>query len=143
MSEILPFTEEHIGEALALWRAEEHIGLSDADEPAELLDFLLRNPGTSFVAFEDGELVGACLCGHDGRRGYVHHLAVAAGHRRTHIGARLLQACLDSLQQAGIQKCHAFVFSDNPYTELFWTGTGWTRRAELVVFSKDLPRGKC
>ena len=141
MVEVVPFTEEHIPDALALWRSEEHIGLSDADEPGALVTFLTRSPGMSFVALDAGTLVGACLCGHDGRRGYVHHLAVAPTHRRSRIGAQLLGACLESLQRIGIGKCHAFVFADNPYADLFWEGSGWERRDELVVFSQDIPAG--
>jgi N-acetylglutamate synthase len=139
MPEIVSFTEEHVGAALALWRVAEHMGLSDADEPERLVEFLRRNANTSFVARDqDGSVSGACLCGHDGRRGYVYHLAVSPRCRRSRVGADLLDACLRALQQAGIRKCHAFIFADNPYAELFWVRSGWQRRDELVVFSRDI-----
>lgn len=63
-------------EAWALWKRTEGIGLSQADEPRNIASFLARNPGLSFVAEEEGKIVGAVLCGSDGRRGFLHHLAV-------------------------------------------------------------------
>ena len=130
------FEARHITKALALWRDVENIGLSSADEPDQIASFLARNPGFSFVAIDDGQLVGACLCGHDGRRGYVHHLAVHEAHRKTGLGSELLTHSLDALRSSGIRKCHAFVFHSNPYADLFWTPQGWERRDDLLVYSK-------
>jgi len=136
MARILPFTEEHIPGALELWGETEHIGLSSADEPNALTAFLARNPGLSFVATDVGAIVGTVLCGHDGRRGYVHHLAVASSERRNHLGRSLLDHSLEALRRAGITKCHAFVFHANPYAEHFWQPEGWMRRNDLLVYSK-------
>jgi hypothetical protein len=67
---------------LALWRSCEGIGLSDSDTREAIATYLARNPGLSLVATDaDGVIVGAVLGGHDGRRGYLHHLAVAPAHR--------------------------------------------------------------
>jgi ribosomal protein S18 acetylase RimI-like enzyme len=133
------FTEDDILPAIALWRATEHIGLSAADEPPALAGFLARNPGLSFVAVDSGALAGAVLCGHDGRRGYIHHLAVAPGRRRRHLGRLLLHHSLAALRDAGISKCHAFVFHSNPHAELFWKPEGWARREDLLVYSRNIP----
>src|SRR5262245_45720906 len=57
-------------QVVELWRTTEGIGLSDADSESGVDSFLLRNPGMSAVCHApSGELVGAVLCGHDGRRG--------------------------------------------------------------------------
>ena len=141
MISIQPFTEEHIPAAIELWRNTDHIGLSSADEPLALARYLGRNPGFSFVALDDGQVIGAVLSGHDGRRGFIHHLAVAASHRRLGLGRSLLEKCLQALASARIHKCHAFVFADNPYTELFWEPAGWQRRDELQLYSKFIGRG--
>lgn len=139
MARIEIFAEEHVLGALDLWRGTEHIGLSSADEPARLADFLHRNEGCSFVALDAGAVVvGACLCGHDGRRGYIHHLAVAESHRRAGMGAGLLERCLAALRERGIQKAHAFVYAANPYGERFWAARGWIRREELALYSKEI-----
>lgn len=79
-------TVQDYEEVLALWRSSEGIGLSDADSRENIARFLERNPGLSFVAYDGQELIGAVLCGYDGRRGYIHHLAVAESHRRRRLG---------------------------------------------------------
>ncbi len=122
----------------ALWEQTPGIGLSAADEPGAITSFLDRNPGLSFVASEGGRLVGTALCGHDGRRGYLYHLAVHSDARGRGIGSALVQRALDALSACGIVKCHLFVFRDNVPGNAFWTRTGWVLRKDLNVFSKDI-----
>ncbi len=122
-----------------LWQAVEGVGLSAADSAENIARYLARNPGLSFVASLDNRLVGAVLCGHDGRRGYLHHLAVDAAHRRTGIGRQLVTHCLAALDGMGIDKCHLFVFAANHDAQAFWKRAGWTQRIELQLFSKYTP----
>jgi ribosomal protein S18 acetylase RimI-like enzyme len=136
--EIRDFLAGDIDAALRLWRQTEGIGLSDADRPEPIREFLSRNPGLSHVAISGDKLIGTILCGTDGRRGYIHHLAVAAESRRNGVGRRLLEAALSALQRIDIRKCHAFVFQSNPFGELFWERSGWQRRDDLQVYSKML-----
>ena len=121
---------------LALWQASDGVGLSDADSEESMGRFLDRNPGLSLVALEGGEIVGAVLCGHDGRRGYVHHLAVSELHRRKGVGRALVKRCLSALRTVGIHKCHIFVFAENQDAIAFWQRVGWTERVELTMMSR-------
>ena len=130
-----PFRPEDIAAARALWQATPGVGLSAADAPQALAAFLARNPGTSFVAESEGRLVGTILVGHDGRRGLIHHLAVAGDQRRAGLGRALVEAGLSALHSQGIDKCHLMVFADNAEGAAFWTAIGATRRAELDLFS--------
>ncbi len=124
---------------LALWKATEGMGLSEADERPAIARYLERNPGMSFVGVEgDGRIVGAVLCGHDGRRGYLHHLAVAPSHRCRGIGRQLVERCLIALRSSGIGKCHLFVFAGNAAGITFWKRIGWKQRVDLVVMSADV-----
>lgn len=68
---------EDYDEAYTLWQNCPGIGLSDADSRCAIQRFLERNPGLNFIARQEGTLIGTCLCGSDGRRGYLYHLAVA------------------------------------------------------------------
>lgn len=138
MMEIEPMTPADVDEARALWTGMEGIGLSDADEPQALARYLARNPGVSVVAREGGVLVGTALCGHDGRRGYLHHLAVAPTHRRRGIGEALVERCLAALRAEGIAKCHLFVYADNEAGQAFWTRVGWERRDDVLMMSRNL-----
>jgi N-acetylglutamate synthase len=121
---------------LALWQATEGLGLSGADQQPAIARYLQRNPGMSFVAVNDGQIVGAALCGHDGRRGYLHHLAVAPACRHKGLGRQLVERCLAALSAAGIDKCHLFVFGENAPAVAFWKRVGWTQRVDLVVMSR-------
>jgi len=133
--EIREMTIQDFEPVLALWQASEGIGLSDSDSRESIASFLERNPGLSFLARKGDLLLGAVLCGHDGRRGYIHHLAVNQSHRHQGIGKALVDYCLNSLKLAGIQKCHLFVFHDNYDAISFWMKCGWTKRIDLVVMS--------
>jgi ribosomal protein S18 acetylase RimI-like enzyme len=123
---------------LALWQQCEGVGLGQADSRPAVQAYLNRNPGMSLIAHAAGTVVGAILCGHDGRRGYIHHLAVHPGYRRRGIGRALVERSLDSLRRAGIDKCHIFVFHDNDAGLAFWEAMGCTPRSDLGVMSKDL-----
>ncbi len=121
--------------AILLWRRCEGVGLRDSDSPAGLATYLRRNPGLSFVAEIDECIVGSLLAGHDGRRGYLQHLAVAPEHRRRGIGSQLLSRCLDALETAGIAKIHVHVFDDNHAGRDFYQRRGWHQRSEIRLYS--------
>jgi ribosomal protein S18 acetylase RimI-like enzyme len=133
---IRPMSAEDHERVLELWRSSEGIGLSATDTVEGLAAFLDRNPNLSFVAEDGRELVGAVLCGHDGRRGYIYHLAVDREHRDKGIGAALVERCRTALKRAGIDKCHIFVFRDNPEALAFWRRVGWEDRDDLAVLSR-------
>ena len=124
--------------AVALWQKTEGIGLSEADERHNIESFLRHNPGMSFVAEDEGRIVGAVLCGTDARRGFLHHLAVDASCRRSGIGRGLVSRCLAALAERGMRKCHIFVIADNLEGKRFWQRIGWEERTTLVVMSHDV-----
>jgi ribosomal protein S18 acetylase RimI-like enzyme len=124
----------------AVWEASEGIGLSDADSKEGIKRFLARNPGLSYLALDGDQVVGAALCGHDGRRGYIHHLAVVKSHRRQGIGRSLVSRCMFALMQIGIAKCHLFVFDENQGAIDFWNKVGWTQRVELMMMSQHIEK---
>ncbi|MFQ5400506.1 MAG: GNAT family N-acetyltransferase [Anaerolineae bacterium] len=47
----------------------------------------------------------------------------------------LIERCLQALRQAGIDKCHLFVFNSNQEAIAFWKSIGWQRRIELSMMS--------
>jgi ribosomal protein S18 acetylase RimI-like enzyme len=132
---IRPMTNEDIPAALAIWQGLPGIGLRAADSPPALVRYLARNPDTSFVAFADGELVGVALAGHDGRRGLLHHVAVASRYQKNGIGRRLVEACLTALQAQGIEKVILFVKADNAEGKAFWKKCGWDERPDVESMS--------
>ena len=120
-------TDDDLEPALTLWAGVEGVGLNESDSVPELKMYLARNPGLSLVARDSNAagttttqpLIAAILCGHDGRRGYLHHLAVAPTHRRRGLGNQLIDRCLKSLSEIGIPKCNIFVYANNDAAEHF------------------------
>lgn len=132
---IEPMTMAHYDEVIALWRAAPGVGLSPSDEPRPLAAYLRHNPGLSLIAREGHEVVGAALCGHDGRRGFLHHLVVKPSHRRRGIAKAMVEKCLAALADQGIPKCHALVFAKNTEALAFWKRVGGLEREELAIVS--------
>lgn len=126
--------------AHALWRDTRGVGLSASDQPGDIAAFLERNPGLSFTAWHEGILVGTSLCGHDGRRGHLYHVAVVVLYRRTGLGRRLVEASLQALAEAGIPKCHFMVYAHNDSGKRFWQNVGAAERAELALYSLSTGR---
>lgn len=135
-------TAADIPAALTLWRGTEGMGLGDSDRPERLAAFLERNPGLSAVATEgNGTLVGAVLCGDDGRRGYLHHLAVLRERRHHGIAHAMLAHCFAGLKMREIEKCNIFLLTSNTEGERFWQREGWTVRDNLKVMQKNVTAG--
>ena len=122
---------------VSLWRSVPGIGLdSDCDSRQGIIRYLRRNPGLSFVACINRTIVGAVLSGHDGRRGYLHHLAVVPAYRRIGIGKALVSQCLRSLKKQRIPKCNIFLFRSNARGRSFWEHNGWNLRRDLRMLQK-------
>jgi ribosomal protein S18 acetylase RimI-like enzyme len=122
----------------AFWRATPGVGLSTVDSRDGLARYIARNPAASFQARWGDQIVGSVLGGHDGRRGFLYHLAVASICRRQGIGRRLVAASLAALRAEGIEKCHLMVFSDNDQALAFWRRLDWVVRDDLRLVSFEL-----
>lgn len=120
MTQIRTLAASDLPDVPAFWRAVPEVELNDSDTPEQLTKYLARNPELSPVAFADGTVVGAALCGHDGRRGYLNHLAVAAPYRKRGLGKALVDYCLTQLAAVGITKCNIFVSLENSAGQTFW-----------------------
>lgn len=129
---------EDYGSAYELWENTEGMGLSAADSEEAIRHYLQRNAGFSQICEgEDGVIAGTALCGHDGRRGFLYHVAVSNAYRGHGIGRILVHNCLRRLHEAGIEKCHLMVIGDNELGRSFWSGIGWQYRDGLALYSKD------
>jgi ribosomal protein S18 acetylase RimI-like enzyme len=135
MVDVREFTPGDYDEVAALWRSTEGIVLRDVDQREPIVRYLALNPGLSFVASDRGRVIGAVLCGTDGRRGYLQHLAVAPEHRRCGIGRALAQRCVEALSARGLDKCHLMVLPQNEAARAFWRRLGWQERDDVLLMS--------
>jgi putative acetyltransferase len=125
---------------LDLWRKTPGVELNAADGKDEINFYLERNRNLSQVAEAGGEIIGAVLCGHDGRRGFIHHMAVSPDYRRQGIARKLADAALKGIKNAGIAKCHIFVLTDNEKAKIAWKSMGWKLRTDIVSFSYTIKK---
>lgn len=111
----------------AIWKKTEGMCLEPDDSLDGIRLYLARNKGLCFVAVAGRRVVGAVLCGHDGRRAILRHLAVVPAHRRMGIGRALVSRSLAALGAQGISRCNLFVMKDNPLGLRYWEGLGCKR----------------
>ena len=124
---------------IAFWKkVAEGIFLSAADSVEKTSDFLKRNPGMSFLALCEGEVVGTALCGEDGLSGHIYHLAVDDQHRRKKLGTNLVDKCLQALKKAEISICHLGFTESNLVGESFWLSLGWRKREGFKLMHADV-----
>ena len=96
--------------------------------------FLKRNPTTSVVASDNGKIVGAILCGHDGRRGCLYHVCVHPEYRMRGIGKSMVTFCMNALREENISKVSLIAFTANDIGNAFWKTIGWTKREDLNYY---------
>ena len=122
----------------ALWLSIKGFAIRSLDDSREgVARFLSRNPDTSVVAVEDGRIVGAILCGHDGRRGCFYHVCVAKEYRKRGIGKSMAVAAMEALQKEHINKVSLIAYKKNEGGNAFWREVGWTFREDLNYY--DFP----
>src|SRR3954464_10360665 len=131
------FLIEDYDRAVALWNAVEGVEICEGDSRAEVANYLRRNPGLSRVAEEGETMAGAVLCGHDGRRGFIYHLAVAGAFRGRGVGKMLLGDCVRGLGEAGIHRAIILVAGDNSMGHEFWLRNGWEDLTEAIPMARD------
>jgi len=124
--------------AAALWQRVEGVEIAEGDTKEQVAQFLARNPGLSRVAVSASTIVGVALCGHDGRRGHIYHLAVDPAERGRGIGKRLVDECLAGLRRAGLRRTIILVANDNARGRDFWRRHGWEELPNAMAMGIDL-----
>ena len=126
---------EDYAQVYALWKTIHGFSIRSIDDSeVGVARFLKRNPTTSVVAEMDGKIVGAILCGHDGRRGCLSHVCVQEEYRMLGIGKAMVVACMNALKEEQISKVSLIAFTKNDVGNAFWRQIGWTKREDLNYY---------
>lgn len=119
--------EIDIDQVLKLWN--EIFGASYLESTVtkeELITYLNKNPDASSVAYtDDRKVIGALLCGSDGIRGYIYHIAINNEYRVNEIEKRLLDRSLLKLKQVGITTGFIFTQNNNHDMDVAFNSIGW------------------
>ena len=134
---IREMTIEDYDEVYEMWQTTSQRALSKADERGQMERYLSHNKGMSQVAVIDGKIVGTVLAGHDGRRGFIHHMAVLPEYRRKRIGHSLAEKAIEMIKLQGIDKTHIFCYQNNETGQSFWRDFGFNKREDVFVYSFD------
>lgn len=135
MVKVRVMTPEDWDGVAAVW--ENHEGTNPVDDsPEGFAKYLRRNPTTSFVAEDDGRIIGTILAGHDGRRGIFHHVSVLSEYQKQGVGKMLVDSAAEALRKEGINKVLLVVFKHNENGNAFWEHMGFTVRDDLYYRNK-------
>jgi ribosomal protein S18 acetylase RimI-like enzyme len=132
------FGIDDYGAAVDLWNRVEGLDVAEGDDRETIRRFLARNPGLSWVATDKSKIIGAVLCGHDGRRGYIYHLAIDPAYERRGLGRRLIHECLAGLKRAGLERANILVAQDNRRGREFWRRCGWEDLDGAAPMGRDV-----
>lgn len=86
-----------------------------------------------FVAEHEGELVGACMAGYDGHRGWLYAVAVLKEQRRSGTGAALVKYAMQSLREIGCIKVNLQIRSTNTEVAAFYKSLGFATEERLSM----------
>ncbi len=132
-------TTDDYDQVYALWMSIHGFGIRSIDDSREGIErFIKRNPTTCAVDVEDGKIVGAILCGHDGRRACLYHVCVSEKYRMHGIGKKMVTFCCDRLREEKINKVCLNAFVTNTVGNKFWQKMGWTLRSDMNYYDFTL-----
>ena len=120
---------------LALWKLTPEANLTQADDEDEIAFYLARNLNQSFVCRVGAEIVGTILCGNDGRRAFIYHLAVHKDYRKQGIGRHLVGLAIRAQKAIGIERVVLFVKEENKNGIAFWKQCGFAKHTEIDTMS--------
>jgi ribosomal protein S18 acetylase RimI-like enzyme len=123
-------------EVYQLWKRTPGVGLRSIDDSKEGIEQLLkRNPECSFVAEQDGAVVGVILSGHDGRRGYIYHACVDEAYRRRGLAQQLMEQVIKAMKRENITKLCLVCYKQNKTGNGFWKALRWEIREDLNYYT--------
>lgn len=129
---------EEYAEIYNLWRSIPGVGLNEADEQENIKAYLLRNPEQSFICESDGRIIGTIMCGNDGRRAFIYHLAVSPEYWHRGIATELVRLVIETQKSLGISKCVLFILNENEAGKNFWTHLGFSTPQEAGTMAKSI-----
>ena len=128
-----------LDEVITLWRNITELSFPVSfDTKERLTKFLHRNQGLSSVAKVECKIVGALLCGHDGRRGFFYHTGVDYAYRKQGIATRMIERCFDMLKKEGIDNCFLFTNDFNRDAQKFWKAMGFGYAPHVMYHSRGI-----
>jgi len=125
---------EYYDDVIQLW-TNAGINVSSSDSKEEIERMLNRNPELFLIGIFKNKVVAVVMGGFDGRRGFVHHLAVDPKYQRSGYGTQIMSKLNENFRQKGVHKIHLFVEKRNEEAMDFYKTLGWEIREYLTMMS--------
>ncbi|OLS22820.1 MAG: Acetyltransferase YpeA [Candidatus Heimdallarchaeota archaeon LC_3] len=137
VKKIRKMTRDDIPYVRKLW-AKSSIDLTLSDDSIELEKMISQNEEFCLVCEIDTIIISAVLGGFDGRRGWVHHLAVDPNYRRQQIGTFMMEKLMEKFIKADVVKVKLEILKSNIEVVEFYKQLNWDLRSDLVTMSYSL-----
>ncbi|NLV74484.1 MAG: GNAT family acetyltransferase [Chloroflexi bacterium] len=135
---IRPFTMSDYPAVRRIWEASAPgVTMRPSDEPDEVDKMREHNPDLFLVAEREGEVIGVIMGGWDGRRGWLHHLAVSPELRNQGIGSALLEAVETRLRAYGCLKVNLMVHAYNTDAQRLYERLGYSKMSTVLLMGKE------
>lgn len=131
--------EKDIPKVQDIWRAA-NIELTYSDKHEELVKMIKYNPELCLVLIEpiEKDLLGVVLGGFDGRRGWIHHLAIHPSIQGKKYGTLMMDELLRRFKERNVVKLKLEVLKNNKDVIDFYKKLGWDHRTDLSTMSLTL-----
>lgn len=103
------------------------------NEPASVLEAKLEVDDLLFVVDNGDQIVGACMAGYDGHRGWLYAVAVDENYRRHGIGRDLVLYAIERMRQLGCIKVNLQIRADNHAVADFYRDLGFEAEDRLSM----------
>ncbi len=128
------FTMEMYQEVKQLWeKTGLTLGKSDTEEEVERA--LSYAQDLFIIGKKQDKIVAVVMGAFDGRRGYVHHLAINPEYQRFGLGKEMMEELHNRFRKKKIVKVHLFIEVDNEGVIDFYKKVGWHSREDLAMMS--------
>lgn len=103
------------------------------NEPSRMLDEKLAIDDMIFIAEVKGAIVGACMAGYDGHRGWLYAVGVLPEHRRKQVGTQLVDFAIHALKTKGCKKVNLQIRSTNTKVAAFYQSLGFAAEDRMSM----------
>ncbi|MBY8985384.1 MAG: GNAT family N-acetyltransferase [Candidatus Lokiarchaeota archaeon] len=128
------FSMKFYEEVIQLWK-NAGISVGSSDSKNEIERMLNRNPDLFLIGKIKDQIISVVMGGFDGRRGYVHHLAVDPTFQKKGYGRKIMNRLNEIFHQKGVHKVHLFIERHNKEVVDFYQNLGWEIRKDLTMMS--------
>ena len=103
------------------------------NEPSKVIEAKLAIDNLIFVAEHEGLIIGACMAGYDGHRGWLYAVAVCNEQRRSGVGSALVQHAIQALKVMGCIKVNLQIRATNTEVTTFYKSLGFVIEERLSM----------